>query len=167
MTAQTTTEPPKCCFFNIKTATVALGIFHMVSYRTERGNRESDTRKERQRCNLCRRCNYCRSQGFLTVDFSVFPKEKNQLFKRDGQKKSWHGERGTGRNLLYWEGFLTTFSLALPIGAHGNSLCLLFFPCSLMQELLPMQGCVSLARAQYGYRDLLVRNWAAHWQWKL
>ncbi|XP_049676938.1 lysosomal-associated transmembrane protein 5 isoform X2 [Accipiter gentilis] len=30
MTAQTTTEPPKCCFFNIKTATVALGIFHMV-----------------------------------------------------------------------------------------------------------------------------------------
>ncbi|XP_013810585.1 lysosomal-associated transmembrane protein 5 isoform X1 [Apteryx mantelli] len=30
MTAQTTTEPPKCCCFNIKTATVALGIFHMV-----------------------------------------------------------------------------------------------------------------------------------------
>ncbi|CAM9786340.1 unnamed protein product [Bubo scandiacus] len=30
MTAQTTTVPPKCCFFNIKTATVALGIFHMV-----------------------------------------------------------------------------------------------------------------------------------------
>ncbi|XP_009959741.1 PREDICTED: lysosomal-associated transmembrane protein 5 isoform X2 [Leptosomus discolor] len=30
MTAQTTTEPPKCCFFNIKTATVALGIFHVV-----------------------------------------------------------------------------------------------------------------------------------------
>ncbi|XP_054251363.1 lysosomal-associated transmembrane protein 5 [Indicator indicator] len=30
MTAQDTTEPPRCCFFNIKTATVALGIFHMV-----------------------------------------------------------------------------------------------------------------------------------------
>ncbi|XP_030360563.1 lysosomal-associated transmembrane protein 5 [Strigops habroptila] len=30
MTAQKTTKPPKCCFFNIKTATVALGIFHMV-----------------------------------------------------------------------------------------------------------------------------------------
>ncbi|KAM6045201.1 PREDICTED: lysosomal-associated transmembrane protein 5 [Chlamydotis macqueenii] len=30
MTAQTTPEPPRCCFFNIKTATVALGIFHMV-----------------------------------------------------------------------------------------------------------------------------------------
>ncbi|XP_062450128.1 lysosomal-associated transmembrane protein 5 isoform X1 [Rhea pennata] len=30
MTAQTTTEPPKCCCFNIKTVTVALGIFHMV-----------------------------------------------------------------------------------------------------------------------------------------
>nr|XP_009486761.1 PREDICTED: lysosomal-associated transmembrane protein 5 isoform X2 [Pelecanus crispus] len=30
MTAQMTTEPPKCCCFNIKTATVALGIFHMV-----------------------------------------------------------------------------------------------------------------------------------------
>uniref|UniRef100_A0A8C4J3H9 Lysosomal protein transmembrane 5 n=1 Tax=Dromaius novaehollandiae TaxID=8790 RepID=A0A8C4J3H9_DRONO len=30
MTVQTTTEPPKCCCFNIKTATVALGIFHMV-----------------------------------------------------------------------------------------------------------------------------------------
>ncbi|XP_064028587.1 lysosomal-associated transmembrane protein 5 isoform X1 [Pogoniulus pusillus] len=30
MTAQDTTQPPKCCFFNIKTATVALGIFHMV-----------------------------------------------------------------------------------------------------------------------------------------
>ncbi|XP_069731512.1 lysosomal-associated transmembrane protein 5 [Phaenicophaeus curvirostris] len=30
MTTQTTTEPPKCCFFNIKTATVVLGIFHMV-----------------------------------------------------------------------------------------------------------------------------------------
>ncbi|XP_015739212.1 lysosomal-associated transmembrane protein 5 isoform X1 [Coturnix japonica] len=28
MTAQT--KPPKCCFFNIKTATLALGIFHMV-----------------------------------------------------------------------------------------------------------------------------------------
>ncbi|OXB55742.1 hypothetical protein ASZ78_015637 [Callipepla squamata] len=23
-------KPPKCCFFNIKTATLALGIFHMV-----------------------------------------------------------------------------------------------------------------------------------------
>ncbi|XP_010086201.1 PREDICTED: lysosomal-associated transmembrane protein 5 isoform X2 [Pterocles gutturalis] len=30
MTAQMATEPPKCCCFNIKTATVALGIFHMV-----------------------------------------------------------------------------------------------------------------------------------------
>uniref|UniRef100_A0A8C4UMD1 Lysosomal protein transmembrane 5 n=1 Tax=Falco tinnunculus TaxID=100819 RepID=A0A8C4UMD1_FALTI len=30
MTAQTMTEPPKCCFFNTKTATIALGIFHMV-----------------------------------------------------------------------------------------------------------------------------------------
>ncbi|XP_065600464.1 lysosomal-associated transmembrane protein 5 isoform X2 [Cyrtonyx montezumae] len=28
MTAQI--KPPKCCFFNIKTATLALGIFHMV-----------------------------------------------------------------------------------------------------------------------------------------
>lgn len=109
MTAQTTTEPPKCCFFNIKTATVALGIFHMVSYRTERGDRESDTRKERQRCNLCRRCNYCRSQGFLTVDFSVFPKEKNQLFKRDGQKKSWHGERGDRKKFIVLGGFFNYF----------------------------------------------------------
>ncbi|KAM9268243.1 lysosomal-associated transmembrane protein 5 [Morus bassanus] len=30
MTDQTTTEPPRCCFLNIKTATIALGIFHMV-----------------------------------------------------------------------------------------------------------------------------------------
>ncbi|XP_017685999.1 PREDICTED: lysosomal-associated transmembrane protein 5 [Lepidothrix coronata] len=30
MTPQTSPEPPKCCFFSIKTATVALGIFHMV-----------------------------------------------------------------------------------------------------------------------------------------
>ncbi|KAL9824931.1 lysosomal-associated transmembrane protein 5 isoform 2-T2 [Geothlypis trichas] len=30
MTPQTPPEPPKCCCFNIKTATVALGIFHMV-----------------------------------------------------------------------------------------------------------------------------------------
>ncbi|XP_063275019.1 lysosomal-associated transmembrane protein 5 isoform X1 [Prinia subflava] len=30
MTPQTHPEPPKCCCFNIKTATVALGIFHMV-----------------------------------------------------------------------------------------------------------------------------------------
>ncbi|XP_017940225.1 lysosomal-associated transmembrane protein 5 [Manacus vitellinus] len=30
MTPQTPPEPPKCCFFSIKTATVALGIFHMV-----------------------------------------------------------------------------------------------------------------------------------------
>ncbi|XP_012426032.4 lysosomal-associated transmembrane protein 5 isoform X1 [Taeniopygia guttata] len=30
MTAQTPPEPPRCCCFNIKTATVALGIFHMV-----------------------------------------------------------------------------------------------------------------------------------------
>ncbi|XP_074018242.1 lysosomal-associated transmembrane protein 5 [Numenius arquata] len=30
MTAQSPPEPPRCCFFNIKTATVALGIFHMV-----------------------------------------------------------------------------------------------------------------------------------------
>ncbi|XP_050182193.1 lysosomal-associated transmembrane protein 5 isoform X2 [Myiozetetes cayanensis] len=30
MTPQAPPEPPKCCFFSIKTATVALGIFHMV-----------------------------------------------------------------------------------------------------------------------------------------
>ncbi|XP_023796689.1 lysosomal-associated transmembrane protein 5 [Cyanistes caeruleus] len=30
MTPQTPPEPPKCCCFNIKTATVTLGIFHMV-----------------------------------------------------------------------------------------------------------------------------------------
>ncbi|XP_058675765.1 lysosomal-associated transmembrane protein 5 isoform X2 [Ammospiza nelsoni] len=30
MSPQTPPEPPKCCCFNIKTATVALGIFHMV-----------------------------------------------------------------------------------------------------------------------------------------
>ncbi|KAK2518522.1 Laptm5 [Columba guinea] len=30
MTVQMATEPPRCCFFNITTATVALGIFHMV-----------------------------------------------------------------------------------------------------------------------------------------
>ncbi|KAM7029317.1 lysosomal-associated transmembrane protein 5 isoform 1-T1 [Acridotheres tristis] len=30
MTPQAPPEPPKCCCFNIKTATVALGIFHMV-----------------------------------------------------------------------------------------------------------------------------------------
>ncbi|XP_032566155.1 lysosomal-associated transmembrane protein 5 [Chiroxiphia lanceolata] len=30
MTPQTSPEPPKCCFFSIKTATVALGIFHLV-----------------------------------------------------------------------------------------------------------------------------------------
>ncbi|KAM9532906.1 LOW QUALITY PROTEIN: lysosomal-associated transmembrane protein 5 [Guaruba guarouba] len=30
MSAQMTTEPPRCCFFNITTATVALGIFHVV-----------------------------------------------------------------------------------------------------------------------------------------
>ncbi|XP_056365360.1 lysosomal-associated transmembrane protein 5 isoform X3 [Oenanthe melanoleuca] len=30
MTPQTPPEPPKCCCFSIKTATVALGIFHMV-----------------------------------------------------------------------------------------------------------------------------------------
>lgn len=30
MAPQTPPEPPKCCCFNIKTATVALGIFHMV-----------------------------------------------------------------------------------------------------------------------------------------
>lgn len=41
MTVQTATEPPRCCFFNITTATVALGIFHMVSYRMERGDRET------------------------------------------------------------------------------------------------------------------------------
>jgi len=46
MTAQMTTEPPRCCFFNIKTATIALGIFHMVSYRTERGDGERETRRD-------------------------------------------------------------------------------------------------------------------------
>ncbi|XP_033375541.1 lysosomal-associated transmembrane protein 5 [Parus major] len=30
MTPQTPPEPPKCCCFNIKTATATLGIFHMV-----------------------------------------------------------------------------------------------------------------------------------------
>lgn len=30
MTPQTPPEPPRCCCLNIKTATVALGIFHMV-----------------------------------------------------------------------------------------------------------------------------------------
>ncbi|XP_009993459.1 PREDICTED: lysosomal-associated transmembrane protein 5 [Chaetura pelagica] len=30
MTTQPTTQPPRCCCFSIKTATVSLGIFHMV-----------------------------------------------------------------------------------------------------------------------------------------
>lgn len=37
MTPRTPPEPPKCCCFNIKTATVALGIFHMVSSGPGRG----------------------------------------------------------------------------------------------------------------------------------
>ena len=78
------------------------------------------------------------------VDFSVFPKEKNQRFWRDEQKRRrWQGEEwGEGRNLLYWESFLSICSLTVAIGARGSSLCFLFFPCSLMQELLPVQGCV-------------------------
>lgn len=47
----------------------------MVSYRMEKGDRE--TRRQRQRCDLCRRYNCCRSQGFLAVDFSVLQRDKN------------------------------------------------------------------------------------------
>lgn len=75
MMTPATPEPPRCCLFNVKTATVALGIFHVVSYGTEREDRERETRKERQRCNLHRRCHRWRSQ-----DFSVYPERKNNDF---------------------------------------------------------------------------------------
>lgn len=41
------------------------------------------------------------------------------------------------------------------------------FPLQLNAGALTRAGVCSLARAQRGYLDLLVRNWAAHWQWKL
>lgn len=44
MTPQAPPEPPKCCCFNIKTATVALGIFHMVS--PGRGQGQGDRKPE-------------------------------------------------------------------------------------------------------------------------
>lgn len=111
MTAPVTPEPPKCCLFNIKTATVTLGIFHVVSYETEREDRERETRKERQRCNLRRRCHRCRSQ-----DFSVSPKRKTNDSTGMDKRRRWRGwgvgvgGRRPGRNVLHWEAFLTTFS---------------------------------------------------------
>lgn len=51
MTPQSSPEPPKCCCFNIKTATVALGIFHMVSPGPGMGT----GREEKQRWNLSRK----------------------------------------------------------------------------------------------------------------
>lgn len=74
MTPQSPPEPPKCCCLNIKTATVALGIFHMVSSGSGRGDWDRETGK--QRGNLSRKHSCCGSRGSLTLECSLFPKGK-------------------------------------------------------------------------------------------
>lgn len=97
MTPQTSPQPPKCCCFNIKTATVALGIFHMVSVGPGRG-----TGRQESRGGTSPGGALLWFMGFPGSGMFSAPKRKTQRVKRDGQKVMGDREK---RNSLHWEGF--------------------------------------------------------------